>query len=146
MFKLMNKQRNKKGFTLIELIVVIAILGILALIAIPRFAGFTDRAKIGNDEQYAAIVGNSLVVMLASDDFTLNDSPAEFEIDADGTVSVQTAADVTGFVVGDLEKLVNPVDLQYYDGGMVIQITSTGEHELVSGTSDATGSTVTTTY
>lgn len=33
------------GFALIELIVVIAILGILAAILIPRFNGFTDKAK-----------------------------------------------------------------------------------------------------
>jgi type IV pilus assembly protein PilA len=45
MFKLINKQRNKKGFTLIELIVVIAILGILALIAIPRFTGMREGAN-----------------------------------------------------------------------------------------------------
>lgn len=35
---------NKKGFTLIELIVVIAILAILAAIAIPTFSGITDSA------------------------------------------------------------------------------------------------------
>lgn len=39
-----KKLKNKKGFTLIELIVVIAILGILALIAIPRFTGFQESA------------------------------------------------------------------------------------------------------
>lgn len=36
---------KKKGFTLIELIVVIAILGILAAILIPKFTGFQDKAK-----------------------------------------------------------------------------------------------------
>jgi type IV pilus assembly protein PilA len=37
--------KNKKGFTLIELIVVIAIIAILALILIPRFSGYADRAR-----------------------------------------------------------------------------------------------------
>lgn len=36
--------KSKKGFTLIELVVVIAILGILAAVLIPRFSGFQDRA------------------------------------------------------------------------------------------------------
>lgn len=36
---------NKKGFTLIELIVVIAILGILALFLVPSFIGYADDAQ-----------------------------------------------------------------------------------------------------
>ncbi len=36
---------NKKGFTLIELVVVIAILGILAGIAVPRFLNATESAR-----------------------------------------------------------------------------------------------------
>jgi prepilin-type N-terminal cleavage/methylation domain-containing protein len=43
MNKLLRKKLNKKGFTLIELIVVIAILGILAVILIPRFTGLDRR-------------------------------------------------------------------------------------------------------
>ena len=37
--------KNRKGFTLIELIVVIAILGILALFLVPSFMGYAKDAK-----------------------------------------------------------------------------------------------------
>lgn len=49
MLQFLYRAKNKKGFTLIELIVVIAILGILALIALPRFAGIQEDARIGAD-------------------------------------------------------------------------------------------------
>jgi type IV pilus assembly protein PilA len=41
----MFTKKNRKGFTLIELIVVIAILAILAAIAIPTFIGVTKNAS-----------------------------------------------------------------------------------------------------
>jgi len=42
-------KKNKKGFTLVELIVVIAILGILTAIIIPRIGAFREGANIAHD-------------------------------------------------------------------------------------------------
>lgn len=47
---------NKKGFTLIEMIVVIAIIGILAAILVPSMVGYLETAKESREEANAKMV------------------------------------------------------------------------------------------
>lgn len=48
--------KSKKGFTLVELIVVLVILAILAAMLVPALTGYIDKAKKEKDYQTASVV------------------------------------------------------------------------------------------
>lgn len=70
------KNKKKKGFTLIELIIVIAIIAILAAVAIPKFSSISKDAKIKSDIANAKTISNAVSALIAEDEI---DTPAPKE-------------------------------------------------------------------
>lgn len=62
----MRKMMNKKGFTLVELMIVVVILGILVAIAIPIFTSVTKNAKIKACKSNIRIIEGNLSTYLAT--------------------------------------------------------------------------------
>src|SRR5580704_12623213 len=56
----------QKGFTLIELMIVVAIIGILAAIAIPAYQDYTVRAQVTEGMNLAALVETGVADYFAS--------------------------------------------------------------------------------
>ena len=61
-------QKIQKGFTLIELMIVVAIIGILAAVAIPAYQDYTVRAKVTEGLSLAAAAKTSVSEYFSSND------------------------------------------------------------------------------
>ncbi|MGH4139852.1 prepilin-type N-terminal cleavage/methylation domain-containing protein [Clostridium sp.] len=66
----MKNLKKKKGFTLIELIIVISIIVVLAAIAVPKYGKIQKDAKIKADIASAKVIADATVALIAQDKIT----------------------------------------------------------------------------
>ena len=64
----MKKGRNQKGFTLVELMVVVVIIGILSAIAVPVYNSVTDRAQDAADQANVRTLNGAVNAYVATVD------------------------------------------------------------------------------
>jgi len=70
--------RDSRGFTLIELIVIIVILGILAAVAIPKYVNLTQQASDGTAKGILGALRSADAITFASK--VLGNSPGEYDM------------------------------------------------------------------
>jgi len=92
---------KRKGFTLVELAIVIAILGILAMYAIPKYQGMVEEARTAQAKAQLGTFRSALAIYYAKNhgvfpDYNTVNSGAIF---AEGTVPYVEATDQNNNVV-----------------------------------------------
>lgn len=112
-------KENKKGFTLVELIVVLVILAILAALLIPALTGYIDKAKdksITAETRQAVMAAQTLV-----DEKYASDQKTEITVGSVDTSSVK---------IDDIKKLAEVngeiSDVQVKDGKVTKLVYSNG--------------------
>lgn len=87
-----NLRTNKKGFTLVELVVVIAIIIILVAVAVPLVGGLIDRAAISSNASDAQTCYNAAVLYQTDAQNRMGPAAASPAIAVNTTIDVNNRA------------------------------------------------------
>lgn len=78
----MNKKNNRKGFTIVELVIVIAVIAILATVLVPTFSNMIEKA---NNSKTLQALKNEYTEYTLSVDVTEDDIASDIVIKYNGT-------------------------------------------------------------
>lgn len=66
----MKKEMNNKGFSLVELIIVVAIMAVLVGVLAPQYIKYLDKSKVGADKQLADNLKQAITTTILDPDIT----------------------------------------------------------------------------
>jgi len=130
----MNKQNKRKGFTLVELLVVIAIIAILATVSVVGYVGLTKKAKESNAKSELnqaktlitayGLTGDEIVASSTTYKFVYNTETANGYTLKAYTVSGGKDSDLTSLDEGVTLKTIFADDLDGLSGTFTVTFAS----------------------
>ncbi len=124
------KRSIQKGFTLIELMIVVAIIGILAAVALPAYQDYTVRAKVTEGLSLAGAAK-----------LAVSENAANAKALASGWTAPATTANVNQLTISAAGQITIPYTAAAGNGSIIL-IPTSGNAALVSGTPPTGGSIV----
>ncbi len=153
-----KENMNNKGFSLVELIIVIAIMAILIVVLAPQYLKYVEKSRVASDQTTIVEYINAMQVIAADPDITLTSggdytlkSAANSDAIAVGTdlqsvLTTQGMLDATAAAGGKLQSTAYKaatmeIKLQYNSTAKVWEVKKTAGTVEVSGKINAAGGT-----
>ena len=91
MFKLLNKKKNNKGFTLVELVIVIAILAILVGLLAPQYTKYVEKSRKSADANNLEEIVKAFKTAVSDPDYVIQEGNYQIVMKTTGTTITFTA-------------------------------------------------------